>query len=123
MKHNEKTPNAINFLEPDKIYEHIDENEEDDSEPHSINLSNDHIKRDDGQAKESWIINNEYDFNTIFSDPYLIYGNIPKEGAETLNWNYYSSKCVNIHTCTYYSLDHICSAGFQIPRRTRILCP
>ena len=100
MKHNGKTSNAFNFLEPDKIYEElIDENKQDDSEFQSMCLSNDHIKTDDGQAK-NWKINNEYDFNTIFSDPYLIYGNIPKEEAETLNWNYYSSKCVNIK-CLY----------------------
>lgn len=96
---NEKTSKDFYYLEPDKIYDEYTRKRER-AEPsfYSINPCDNYLKKDHGLSEEEEIanmVNTMYDFNNIFSDPYLIYGSIPKKEAETLNWNYYSAKCVN----------------------------
>lgn len=98
---NTKTSSAFDYLNPGNIYTDYTKEHVNDAE-FSLNFNNiNHsvifnMANEKSDCEEIEIINNTYDFNTIFKDPYLIYGNIPKNDAKTLNWNYYSSKCVNI---------------------------
>ena len=96
---NTKTQEAFDYLGPDKVYvKYLEENTKDKTgtgDKKSVFVSDLFMGRScDEIDEEIKIANSIYDFNSIFKDPYLIYGNIPKEQAKTLNWNYYSSKCV-----------------------------
>lgn len=113
---NSKTSSAFEYLEPDLIYTNYTHNTNQERKSEGTNPDN-FVKNGGGiniqkstspsgynpEMKESYDeekeeidkINSTHTFNKIFKDPYLIYGNIPKNEASTLNWDYYSSKCVN----------------------------